>query len=127
MRYLTVVCLTLVVAFGCAHRNQSTETPLETWKGTHRSALAEKLGEPGSTLSDGKGGEILLYKYDHTTRVYGPDPTMHMGTRKGNSQERIAGHVVVRGFYVDAKGLVYDIKEKKERRGLVKWDSANRW
>ena len=123
MRSMILGCVALMLLAGCAHRRESTKELLDTWKGTHHLALTEKLGTPARSLADGKGGQILVYRYDETTTVYQPDPTKRMGTRMGSSGKKIAGYIIVREFYVDSTGIVYDLKEKKERIGLAKWDA----
>lgn len=123
MRYFMIACMALGITLGCAHQKHGYNDLLKTWKGTHGSALAEKLGNPDRAFPDDKGGEVLVYRYDRTTEVHKPDPTMRMGTRRGVEEVRVAGYIIVREYYLDPKGVVYDVKEKKERIGLAKWDA----
>ncbi len=51
-------------------KNEATINALNSWKGSHKSALIQSWGPPTRYDSDGQNGEILIYENKRTIGSY---------------------------------------------------------
>ena len=95
-----LLCLGLV---GCA----STQKIMDSWVGHHQSELIASWGPPTTVTSDGKGGSILVYRWDvNLGQTPGKATVDYWGNvTYTNPQQR--GYVRSRMFYVDERGYIY--------------------
>ncbi len=63
---LLYVCLILIVFMRCSSsekaRNEKEDALFNKWLHHSKNQLIQSWGQPDSTVADGKGGEILIYK-----------------------------------------------------------------
>lgn len=50
--------------------NEENTKAMDSWMGSHKSALIQSWGAPTRYDSDGKGGEILIYETSTTVGTY---------------------------------------------------------
>jgi len=95
--------LSLISTAGCG-RSEKISTAMDSWKGSHQSQLIRSWGPPTLTHSDGKGGQILEWRYER-----GSNKTT--ATTVPNTQTTIYRHksksYASRMFWVDEEGIIY--------------------
>ena len=68
MKFIYILLIPLIM--GCATTNQR-QALLESWLNSHKSELFAKNGAPNRVISDGLGGEILVYEKYIVTSIGG--------------------------------------------------------
>jgi len=68
MKLIYILLIPLIM--GCATTNQR-QALLESWLNSHKSELFAKNGAPNRVISDGLGGEILVYEKYIVTSIGG--------------------------------------------------------
>jgi hypothetical protein len=100
MKYLFLATLFFLNCLlpSCGYYKKLAETnkqTMDSWLGSHKSALIQSWGPPSRYESDGKGGEILVYEQKSTR-----------GAVIGNTyQERTT--YPYKMFYADKDGKIY--------------------
>ena len=124
---LTVLILLLVTLFGCA---ASINKTMDSWRGHNVNELIANWGPPQQTMSDGQGGQILIYTQSRqwttpgtaTTNTYGSANTygtyygnIYTGNTYGNATStttytppKTSGYQAHRMFWVDRYGKIYN-------------------
>jgi len=75
--------------------------------GAHESTLISQIGPPDRRVSDGKGGEVLVYeRYVDLGQTTGKVYTDRFGDIRYTSPQQ-RGMNFVRMFYIDGKGYIY--------------------
>lgn len=60
MKFIYLLLIPLIM--GCTAYYNQQKTILESWLNSHKSELFAKNGAPNRVISDGLGGEILVYE-----------------------------------------------------------------
>jgi outer membrane biogenesis lipoprotein LolB len=104
MKYRRLFLFALITALlaGCASDKQK-DAEMAYWMGRNMNDLMGAWGRPSSVMSDGNGGQILIY--DWSSQLAMPAPT----TMKDDMTEGNAAVPVQRQriFWADAKGTLY--------------------
>ena len=88
----TLIAATFLI--GC-HASKKNQQAMDSWIGSHKSALIQSWGPPSRYESDGKGGEILIYERSVTR-----------GSVVGNTYYENTRHPY-QMFYADSNGKIY--------------------
>jgi len=120
MKKLLVILLCLGLA-GCATINKT----MESWMGANANDLIASWGPPQQTMSDGQGGQILVYSSARTWTTPGQATTTttgyansygdgYYGHAYGNARStttytppQTSGYDAQRMFWVDRNGRIY--------------------
>ena len=111
VRSMILVIIAMVPFSGCiltledwARRENSL---CETWIGLHKSDRIRQCGPPSSVVSDGQGGEILIYDLSYTTQSPGTAqiyPYLNTVTYH-NPQAKLVEQY--NQFFCDSRGVIY--------------------
>lgn len=102
----TIAVLTVfVLATGCAANR--IDKMMESWVGEHKADLIAQWGPPDRVASDGRGGEVLIYReYVRTGQTPGRASTTATGDVVYTAPQQ-QGHERVRMFYANPEGIIY--------------------
>lgn len=112
-RLFGLIVLILVGAAGCTSISQT----MQAWVGHPFSALIAAWGPPDKTLSDGRGGQIVIYT--HTARYVEPPistTTYEQNTTEESETEQsttvynpevVEVYTSYRMFFINADGIIY--------------------
>lgn len=91
---------------GCSTGEEISKA-MNSWVGSHYSDMMLKWGPPTYSTSDGRGGQILVYRY---ARNGWQIPGRAWADRFGNvyyTDPQNLSYVAERMFYVNEKGIIY--------------------
>lgn len=97
-----MLCLFIltVILFGCAASHKADDAKedraFNKWLNHSRSEFVQQIGQPDSTMPDGKGGEVLIYK--EATNYKSVMDSKYTGLQYSFRKE----------IYVNADSLIYD-------------------
>jgi hypothetical protein len=91
---------------GCSMGEEISKA-MNSWVGSHYSDMMLKWGPPTYSTSDGRGGQILVYRYNRNGWA---TPGKAWKDQWGNvyyTAPQNYDYVAERMFYVDDKGIIY--------------------
>ena len=94
----------LFLASGCL--GDKISKSMQSWVGYHYSDMMLKWGPPTYSTSDGRGGQILVYRYDRDGGQIPGYVTKVGGYVYYTAPENVTWKAE-RMFYVDEKGIIY--------------------
>jgi len=100
--------ISLFLLNGCA----SISNTMQSWVGSHKSALILSWGPPQQIHSDGAGGEVLVYgQYVDLGQAPGQVQSNYYGGYTYTAPQQ-RGYSRTRMFYVDSDGIIYNWRWK---------------
>ena len=104
---ISVVFAILIFTAGCAYTNRAAT--MNSWMGSHISAVIQSWGPPTQITSDGAGGYIYIWR--PTPMVLPPlSPYATAQQQYNHALKQITAHAhnnSYRMFYARANGIVY--------------------
>jgi hypothetical protein len=109
---LSAFMLFAINNYGCVPKNNDFKKAstinrmMDSWVGHYQSELIAQWGPPTKTVSDEKGGKIIVYESLKGTWGNQRDKRVVGGTHYPTSP-RQPGYAATRTFYVNEKGIIY--------------------
>jgi hypothetical protein len=112
---LSVFMLIALNGFGCAQKVNDFKKAsiikgiMDSWVGHYQSELIAYWGPPTKIVSDGKGGNMIIYESLKGTWGNLKDKRI-VGGAHYPTRARQPGYAATRIFYVNEKGIIYSWK-----------------